>query len=114
MQALLDTNEDASTSEEPMYSKPLLSACSVSKDGYITAMVVGDMLIIYTLESHTGSWKEERVCKLAAGARYLSIAFLRNNAELALGGTKGDVRSRSGGDRFRNQSLQHTPKLIPT
>ena len=59
----------------------------------MAAMVVGDLLLIFKLDSRRGEWTEEISTRLESGVRYMGLAFLNSNTEVAISGTGGEVRN---------------------
>lgn len=86
----MDDQSFASAADEmPMYSRPVLSACTVSRDGAYIAAVSGHLLVVWRW---TGKgWKVETRAKLPERVKYLGVVFIRSNLEVVVAGSDGTV-----------------------
>lgn len=73
-----------------MYSHPVVSACTVSRDGAFVAAVAGHSLIVWKWTGR--GWALDARAKLPEKVKYMSVAFLRAQLEVAAAGSDGTVR----------------------
>lgn len=93
---MISGNEETTVA---MFSRPVLSAATISRDGQFTAAITGHTLLVWKWIIPRGAgvnaehWKPDMRTYLEPGVKYMSMILARNNLEVIVAGSNGTVRA---------------------